>query len=178
MVNSSFIKLVILNQSILYYLAKSEKVTGLSSLSKTIELPSTGDSTIPTIRRFCSQGALLFSRTDAKRATHFDFPCLKELKTYFSNQTMFFYYGTNPWKHEEVVINHCSPTIVASHTWKPFLYNATCQGQSPCKADEVPPSFLNKPQTWSNSKERLKKIFWRIPGNRFWFYMCRPSSTF
>jgi hypothetical protein len=60
--------------------AKSENVIGDSSFKTTIELPSTGDSTIPTIRRFCSQGARLFNRTVAKRATHFDRPCLKIFK--------------------------------------------------------------------------------------------------
>ena len=33
---------------------------------------------MPTMRRFCSQGARLFSRTVANRATHFERPCLEK----------------------------------------------------------------------------------------------------
>ena len=60
--------------------AKSENVTGLSIFKITIELPSTGDLTIPTIRLFCSQGARLLSLTLANLATHFALPCLKNKK--------------------------------------------------------------------------------------------------
>ncbi len=59
-------------------LAKSEKITGLSILSTTIELPSTGDFTMPTILLFCSQGALLLSLIVANLATHFALSCLQE----------------------------------------------------------------------------------------------------
>ena len=40
-------------------LAKSENTTGWSNFNSTIEFPSTGDLTMPTIRYFCSHGALL-----------------------------------------------------------------------------------------------------------------------
>ena len=53
-----------------------ENITGLSIFNITIEFPSTGDLTIPTICRFCSHGALLFNRTLANRAAHFERPCL------------------------------------------------------------------------------------------------------
>lgn len=53
-----------------------ENITGLSIFSITIEFPSTGDLTIPTICRFCSHGALLFNRTLANLAAHFERPCL------------------------------------------------------------------------------------------------------
>ena len=55
-----------------------EKITGLSIFSITIEFPSTGDLTIPTIWRFCSHGARLLNLTLANRAAHFDRPCLKQ----------------------------------------------------------------------------------------------------
>ena len=59
-------------------LAKSEKNTGFSILRITIELPSTGVLTIPTILSFCSQGALLPSLTLANLACHLDLPCLEK----------------------------------------------------------------------------------------------------
>ena len=68
--------------------AKSEKTTGDSSLRTTIEFPSTGDSTIPTIRRFCSHGARLFSRTVANRATHLERPCLKKKENLFKKNVL------------------------------------------------------------------------------------------
>ena len=57
--------------------AKSENTTGLSNFRMTIELPSTGDLTIPTIRCFCSHGARLPRRTLANLAIHLDLPCLE-----------------------------------------------------------------------------------------------------
>ncbi len=56
--------------------AKSERSTGLSILRTTREFPSTGDLTMPTILLSCSQGARLLRRTEAKRATHLERPCL------------------------------------------------------------------------------------------------------
>ena len=56
--------------------AKSENTICWSSLSRTIELPSTGDLTIPIIVRFCSHGARLWSLTLANRAVHFALACL------------------------------------------------------------------------------------------------------
>jgi len=58
-------------------LVKSDNKTGLSSLRTTIELPSRGDSTIPTILLFCSQGARLFNRMVANLAVHLDFSWLE-----------------------------------------------------------------------------------------------------
>ena len=55
---------------------KSEKTTAESILRMTTELPSTGDFTIPTMRRFCSHGAREVRRTVAKRAAHLALPCL------------------------------------------------------------------------------------------------------
>ena len=57
---------------------KSEKTTGESILRMTTELPSTGDLTIPTIRRFCSHGARDVRRTVANRSAHLAFPCLED----------------------------------------------------------------------------------------------------
>lgn len=58
-------------------LTKSENgPTGRSILSRTTVLPSTGDLTIPTIRRSCCQGELLVSRIVPRRADHSAFGCL------------------------------------------------------------------------------------------------------
>lgn len=59
--------------------AKSENTTGLSVFRITTDTPSTGDLTMPTIRRFCSHGASLFSLTLANLAVHLALPCLLDI---------------------------------------------------------------------------------------------------
>ena len=104
--------------------AKSEKTTGLSNFRMTIELPSTGDLTIPTIRCFCSHGARLPRRTLANLAIHLDLPCLEIQKGQFqqplpsqrnSKQTR----ATLPLKtrsgcHDPLIFNQSSITNMLS----------------------------------------------------------------
>ena len=49
-----------------------------------------------------------------------------------------------PWKQDEVVMIHCSSISVPSQTCCPFLYSATCQGQSPCKDEDISSNLLWK----------------------------------
>lgn len=57
-------------------LTKSDGIIGLSNFNSTVELPSTGDLIIPTIRRSCCQGDVLLSLTVPSLADHSAFGCL------------------------------------------------------------------------------------------------------
>ena len=104
---------------------KSEKTTGESILRMTTELPSTGDLTIPTIRRFCSHGARDVRRTVANRAAHFAFPCLgfrfKDRSTWVETLMVLDPLVSHPWKQEAVVMIHRSLMRMPSQTCCPFL---------------------------------------------------------